>query len=180
MRAEPCKLHSVLQLPAHLSLWLLWWECRKAVTLSGRLLSPVPSVVALSDGSCQVWCVMFLRSCGGGWSQWDLGLSQSNWFYWLGGCHLLVLRTGRSFLQRHHMGCVTVRKNLRSSVLSVKLSIESSTLLFLWTLYWECLTIFSSTLPSMLGAFWMSLQQNFLYCGSRQICSNRTVERIYL
>lgn len=81
MKAEPCKLHSALQLPACLSLWLLWWEHRKAVTVSERLLSPVPSVVPLSDGRCQVWHVMFLRSCEGGWSQWDLELSQSTWFY---------------------------------------------------------------------------------------------------
>lgn len=60
-------------------------ECRKAVTVSEKLLLPVSSVVALCDGSCQVWHVMFLRSCEGGWSQWDLALSQSNWFCWLVG-----------------------------------------------------------------------------------------------
>lgn len=29
---------------------------------------------------------------------------------WLVGCHQLVLGTGRSFLQRHHVHCRTVRK----------------------------------------------------------------------
>lgn len=52
---------------------------------------------------------------------------------WLVVCHQLMLGTGWSFLQRYHRGCLTDRKNLRSSVLTVGLFTEPSTLLFLCT-----------------------------------------------
>lgn len=48
---------------------------------------------------------------------------------WLVGCHQLVLGTDWSFLQRYRMACLTVRKNLHSSLLTAELFTEPSTLL---------------------------------------------------
>lgn len=47
---------------------------------------------------------------------------------WFVGCHQLVLGTGWSFLQRYRMACLTVRKNLHSSLLTAELFTEPSTL----------------------------------------------------
>lgn len=177
MKAEPCKLHLFLQLPAYLSLWLLWWECRKAVTVSERWLSPVSSVGALSDGSCQIWHVVFLRSCEGGWSQWELGLSQSSRFCWLVGW-LSPACAGDWLVLFAEVSYGLSNSQEKSALLST--DCRAFYRAFNIALYLESLTVFSSAVPSVLGAFWLSLQQNFLYCGKRQICSNRYVERIYL